>query len=223
MRRYGWAVSILTALSFLSCLPSRPSVAPLPPTVKSVEGYASLRLTRDGKTAKSRLSFVFVLPDRGRVEVIDPLGRTASLLFLTDDQAYLVLPKKRAYWRSERDEVMARLMGFSLSPEDLTHILTGQADRLVDWALEKDELGRVVRGRFSDLRFEIRQFFEAGPLPQLLVISRNETRGSIRVLRLSFNQSLRADALRLFFLDDASYRSASWEEVERWLGEEAER
>ncbi len=223
MRRYGWAVSILTALSLLSCLPSRPSVAPLPATVKSVEGYASFRMTRDGKTAKSRLSFVFLVPDRGRVEVIDPLGRTASLLFLTDDQAYLVLPKKRAYWKSGRDEVMSRLLGFSLSPEDLTHLLTGQADRLADWALEKDDRGRVVRGRFSDLRFEIRQFFDVGPLPQLLVLSRDEIRGSIRILRLNFNQSLRADALRLFFLDDGSYRPASWEEVERWLGEEAER
>ncbi|MFZ2054097.1 MAG: lipoprotein insertase outer membrane protein LolB [Candidatus Aminicenantales bacterium] len=198
-------------------------MAPLPPAVQSVEGYASLRLTSEGKTAKSRLSFVFHLPDKGRVEVIDPLGRTASLLFLADDQAYLVLPRKRAYWKSDREEVMSKLLGFALSPEDLTHILTGRADRLADWALEKDGRGRVVSGCLADLRFEIRQFFEPGPLPQLLVLSREETKGSLRILRLNFNQSLQADAFRLFFLDDEDYRLATWEEVERWLRDEAER
>jgi len=223
MRRSAGAISFLAALSLLSCYPSRPSVAPLPPSVKSIEGYASLRLTREGKTAKSRLSFVFLLPDRGRVEVIDPLGRTASILFLADDQAYLVLPGKRAYWRSGRDEVMSRLLGFALSPEDLTDILRGGADRLADWVLEKDGRGRVIRGRQADLLFEIRQFFEPGPLPQLLVLSREDAKGSLRILRLNFNQSLQADAFRLFFLDDGAYRPATWEEVERWLREEAER
>ncbi len=223
MRRSAQAVSFLAALFLFSCFPSRPSVAPLPSTVKSVEGYASLRLTQAGKTSKSRVSFIFLVSDRGRVEIIDPLGRTASLLFLVDDQAYLVLPRKHAYWKSDRDEVMSRLLGFALSPADLTDILTGRADRLADWVLERDDRGRVVRGRLAELKFEIRQFFESGPLPQLLVLSRDEARASLRVLRLDFNQSLRADAFRLFFLDDAAYRPAGWEEVERWLGEEAER
>jgi outer membrane biogenesis lipoprotein LolB len=223
MRRTARAVFFLAALSLLSCFPSRPSVAPLPPDVKSIEGYASFRLTREGRTAKSRISFVFLVPDRGRVELIDPLGRTASLLFLVDDQAYLVLPGKRAYWRADRDEVMSRLLGFALSPEDLTDILTGKADRLTDWALEKDSRGRIIRGRLADLQFEIRQFFEPGLLPQLLVLSREEIRGSLRVLRLNFNQALRTESFRLFFLEDGAYRSAAWEEVEQWLHEEAER
>jgi hypothetical protein len=223
MKRNAGVVSFLAAVSLLSCFSSRPSVAPLPPAVKSVEGYASLRLVREGKTAKSRLSFIFLVSGRGRVEVIDPLGRTASLLFLADDQAYLVLPRKRAYWKSDRDEVMSRLLGFALSPEDLTDILTGRADHLADWALEKDARGRVVRGRLGDLQFEVRQFFEPGPLPQLLVLSRDGIRGSLRILRLGFNQSLQADAFRLFFLDDSAYRPAEWEEIERWLQEEAGR
>ena len=188
-----------------------------------MEGYASLRLTRKGKAAKSRLSFVFVLPDRGRVEVIDPLGRTASVLFLDDVQAYLVLPRRRVYWKAGRDEVMTRLLGFALSPEDLTHILTGRADHLAGWTLEKDGRGRVVRGGRSGLRFEVRLFFEPGPLPQLVVLSRNGTSGSLRVLRLNFNQPLRPDAFRLFFLEEEGYRSATWEEVEQWFGEESGR
>ncbi|MGB7297465.1 MAG: lipoprotein insertase outer membrane protein LolB [Candidatus Aminicenantales bacterium] len=220
MRRSAWPVSLLVTLFLFSCFPSRPSVAPLPPAVQSVEGYASLRLTNEGKTAKSRLAFVFHVPDKGRVEVIDPLGRTASLLFLADDQAYLVLPRKRAYWKSDREEVMSKLLGFALSPEDLTHLLTGRADRLDDWALEKDGRGRVVRGRRTDLQFEIRQYFEPGPLPRLLVLSRGKTKGSLSILKLNFNQPLQADVFGLFFLNDTSYRSAGWEEVELWLREE---
>ncbi len=223
MRRTSRTLSLAAVLILASCFADRPSVAPLPPNVRSIEGYASLRLIREGKAAKSRMSFVFVIPDRGRVEVIDPLGRTVSILFLDGGQAYLVLPRKRAYWRAERDEAMTRLLGFSLSPEDMTHILTGRADRLAGWTLEKDGRGRVVRGGRSDLRFEIRLFFEPGPLPQLVVLSGNGTSGSLRVLRLDFNQALRPEAFRLFFLEEEGYRSAGWEEVERWLGEESGR
>ena len=223
MRRSAAACSLVASLALVSCFPRRPSVAPLPPSVRSVEGYASFRLTSEGKTAKSRLAFVFRVPSDGRVEVVDPLGRTASLLFLADDRAYLVLPRKHVYWESEREDVMSRLLGFALSPEALIHILTGRPQRLAGWILEKDGRGRVVRGSRGGLQFEIRQFFEPDPLPRLIVLSRDETRGSLSVLRLNFNQALRPDAFRLFFLDDEDYRAVSWEEVEGWLREEAER
>jgi len=207
------------AAALVSCLPSRPEVAPVPPTVESIEGFATFRMAREGETAKSKFSFLFRLPGQGRVEVIDPLGRTASILFLDDDVAYLVLPSRRAYWKSGREEVMSKLLGFALGTEDLAHILTGRADRLSGWHLEKDGKGRVVRGRREDLSFEIRQFFEPGPLPWLLVLSRAEDKGSLRVLRMNFNQPLKEKAFHYFFLGDDSYRPADWAEVERWLRE----
>jgi len=223
MRRSAPALLFLSALALLSCLPSRPAVAPLPPTVESVEGFATFRLAREGGTAKSKLSFLFRLPGQGRIEALDPFGRTASLLFLDDEEAYLVLPARRAYWKSGREEVMSKLLGFALGPEDLTHILTGRGDRLSGWTLEKDSQGRVVRGRREDLRFEVRQFFERSPLPRLLVLARAEDKASLRILRLSFNQPLKAKAFHLFFLDEGGYRPADWSEVEKWLRETAER
>jgi outer membrane biogenesis lipoprotein LolB len=180
-------------------------------------------MAREGGTVKSKLSFLFRLPGQGRIEVLDPLGRTASLLFLDDDVAYLVLPGRRAYWKSGCEEVMSKLLGFALGPEDLTHILTGRGDRLSGWTLEKDSQGRVVRGRREDLQFEVRQFFERSPLPRLLVFSRAEDKGSLRVLRMNFNQPLKAKAFHHFFLDEGGYRPADWNEVERWLRETAER
>jgi outer membrane biogenesis lipoprotein LolB len=223
MRRSAPALLILLALALFSCVPSRPAVAPPPAIVESVEGFASFRLTREGETAKSKLSFLLRLPGRGRIEVLDPLGRTASLLFLDDEVAYLVLPGRRAYWKSGREEVMSKLLGFSLGLEELTHLLTGRADRLSGWTLEKDSQGRVVRGRREDLRFEVRLFFEPSPVPRLLVLSRAEDRGSLRVLRMSFNQPLKEKAFYLFFLDESGYRPADWTEVEKWLRETAER
>ena len=223
MKRSAPALLFLSVLALFSCLPSRPAVAPLPPTVESVEGFATFRLAREGGTAKSKLSFLFRLPGQGRIEVFDPLGRTASLLFLDDEEAYLVLPARRAYWKSGRDEVMTKLLGFALGPEELTHILTGRADRLNGWSLEKDSQGRVIRGRREDLWFEVRQFFERSPLPRLLVLARAKDKGSLRILRLSFNQPLKAKAFHHFFLDEGGYRPADWNDVEKWLRETAER
>ena len=223
MKRSGPALLLLAAVALFSCLPSRPAIAPLPPTVESIEGFATFRLAREGETAKSKLSFLFRLPGQGRIEVLDPFGRTASILFLDNDVAYLVLPGRRAYWKSGREEVMSRLLGFALGTEDLVQILTGRADRLSGWNLEKDSEGRVVRGQREDLSFEIRQFFEPGPLPWLLILSRAEDKGSLRVLRMNFNQPLKENAFHYFFLDDGGYRPADWTEVERWLKETGER
>lgn len=223
MRRSAPALLFLSALTLFSCLPFRPAVSPLPPTVESIEGFATFRMAREGGTVKSKLSFLFRLPGQGRIEVLDPLGRTASILFLDDDVAYLVLPGRRAYWKSGCEEVMSKLLGFALGLEDLIHILTGRGDRLSGWTLEKDSQGRVVRGRREDLQFEVRQFFERSPLPRLLVLSRAEDKGSLRVLRMNFNQPLKAKAFHHFFLDEGGYRPTDWNEVERWLRETAER
>jgi outer membrane biogenesis lipoprotein LolB len=191
--------------------------------VESVEGYATFRLARGEQTAKSKLAFVFRLPGEGRFEVIDPLGRTASILLLDGEEAYLVLPTRRAYWQSGRTEVMAKLLGFDMTLEDLSAILTGRADRLDGWALERDGQGRVFRGRSEGAQFEIRQFFESSPVPRLLVIIRDEDKGSLRILRMSFNLPLKGTAFERSFLAREGYRSVDWNEVEGWLQERSER
>jgi outer membrane biogenesis lipoprotein LolB len=223
MRRSAPALLLFSAWALASCLPSRPAVSPVPPEVESVEGFASFRLAREGGTAKSRLSFLLHLPGEARIEILDPLGRTASLLFLNGEEAFLVLPSRHAYWRSGREDIMSKLLGFALDLRDLAHILSGRGDRLGGWILEKDSRGRVFRGRREEVGFEVRQFFEPGQVPRLVVFIREEDRGSLRVLRLSFNQPLKPQAFRHFFLEEGGYRPAEWPEVESWLRETAER
>jgi outer membrane biogenesis lipoprotein LolB len=211
------AVSLAAVVGLSACYPRRPSFSPPPPQITSIEGHASLRLTRSETTAKSRFSFVFLLPDMGRIEVSDPLGRTVSLLFLQKEEAFFVLSRKRLYWRSSREAVLSKLLGFTVSPEEMTEILSGKLDNLAAWDLEKDDRGRVVGGRRDELVFEVRQFFDGSRLPQILSLSGPGEQGLIKILRLNFNQPLKEGAFELAFLEDPRYSSSTWEEIEQWL------
>ncbi len=204
----------------ISCHPGTPRFSPLPPEVISIEGYASLKLTRGGETAKSRVSFVFVLPDRGRVEALDPFGRTVSILLMDNEEAFLVLPSKKAYWRAGREEALAKLLGFELNPKEITDILSGKADEMSGWDIERDGQGRTVRGERDSLRFEVRQFFGQSALPQLLALSRGGEKGTLKILRLNFNQPLKGAVFERAFLRDEAYRPATWAEMEKWLRDE---
>lgn len=215
------AAVLFPALIFLiACYPSRPSFSPLPPQVKSIEGYASLRLTREGGTVKSRFSFLFLLPGQGRIDVYDLLGRTVSSLFIEEDEAFFVLPSKKIYWGTTREEAMSKFLGFALSPQEMTAILSGKLEELGGWALERDGRARVVRGQRDELRFDVRQFFKDSRLPQLIALFHVGDRGSLRILRLKFNQPLKKDVFRLSFLEDEEFKPAAWVDIEKWLRHE---
>lgn len=215
------AALLFLAISFLiTCYPSRPSFSPLPPQVKSIEGYASFRLAREGGVAKSRFSFLFLLPGQGRIDIYAPLGRTISSLFIEENEAFFVLPSKKIYWRATREEAMSNILGFALSPQEMTTILSGELGELGGWNQERDGRGRVIRGQRDDLRFEVRQFFEDSRLPHLITLSHAGDKGTLRILRLNFNQPLKKDAFRLSFLEDEKYAAATWAEIEKWLRHE---
>ena len=210
----------ILGMSAAACLRVRPRVGTVPPTVESLEGYASWRLVRDGASARSRFSFLIALPDRGLIEITDPLNRTVSRLIFEGETAYLVLPGKHAYWGADRSEVMTRLLGFDFSPAELSALLSGREQGLTEWGLEADDRGRVVRGRRGDLTFSVRDFFDGGRLPRTVAFSNGTDQGSLRVIRLEFNRPLREGALRLSFLDDGRYRAVGWSEIEKWLRDE---
>lgn len=212
---FGALVSLASA-----CLFVRPSIGPVPSTLHSLEGYASWRLVRDGATARSRFSFLLVLPGRGLIEVTDPLNRTVSRLFLEGESAYLVLPGKHAYWEAARREVLTKFLGFDFSPEELSALVSGKGEGLHGWDLETDGRARIIGGRRGDLTFSVGRFFDNGRLPQTIALSNGTDRGSLRVIRLRFNQPPRQDAFRLSFLNDERYRAVTWTEIEEWLRNE---
>lgn len=219
--RAAAALFLFVAIMYLSgCHPSPPSLSPLPPEVKSVEGYASLRLTEDGTTVKSRFAFIFVLPSQGRIDVKDPLGRAVASLFIGENDGYFVLPSKKMYWGTDREEAMAKFLGFALSPQEIASLLTGKLENLDGWEAEKDEQNRVIRGWRDGLGFEVRQFFSDSRLPRLIDLAHAGASGSLKVLRLNFNQPPKKEAFRLAFLDDKDYTAAAWTDIEKWLRHE---
>jgi outer membrane biogenesis lipoprotein LolB len=213
-------VVLLAISALISCFPTRPSFSPLPPHVESIEGYASLRLTRDGETVKSRFSFLFLLPGQGRIDIFDPLGRTVSSLFIEADEAFFVLPSKKIYWETTREEALSRFLGFALAPQEMTAILSGKPEDLRGWELLRDSRDRVYRGLRGDIQFEVRQFFDGSRLPQLLALAHGGDRGSLRILRLNFNEPLKKNAFRLSFLQDEKYTATTWAGIEKWLRHE---
>lgn len=217
----GLGLLILAASFTSACFRPRASFTPPPPRIESIEGYASLLLRQEGSTAKSRFSFVFSFPERGRVEVAKPLGGTAAILFLGKDEAFFVLPAKKAYWKSTQEDAVAKFLGFALRLDEITALLSGRLAGWKDWALQKDDRGRVVRGERGSLKFEVNRFFGDTPLPWQIVFSGDGSRGSLKILHISFNKPLKKDAYRLFFLEDKSYRFASWDEIEKWVRDES--
>jgi outer membrane biogenesis lipoprotein LolB len=203
-----------------ACLFVRTSLGPVPASVSSLEGYASWRLVREGASSRARFSFLLVLPARGLIEVTDPLNRTVSRLFLEGETAYLVLPGKKAFWQASRGDVMTKLLGFDLSPEELAALLCGRAEGLTGWSLETDDRARVIGGRRGELTFSVGQFFDGGRQPQTIAMANGAARGSLRIIRLQFNQPPRPDSFRLDFLADERYRAVGWPEIEAWLRNE---
>ena len=175
---------------------------------------------RDGASARSRFTFLIVLPDRGVIEITDPLHRTVSRLVFDGKTAYLVLPGKRAYWQADRSEIMTKLLGLDISPAELAALLSGREQSLSGWSLEADDRGRIVGGHRSGLEFLVRDFFNGGRLPRTIDFSNGTDQGSLRVSRLQFNQPPREGALSLSFLDDDRYRAVGWTEIEAWLRDE---
>jgi hypothetical protein len=102
----------------------------------------------------------------------------------------------------------------------MTSILSGRLEDQSGWDLDKDAQDRIVRGRRETLRFEVRQFFGASHLPRLLGLSSSGDRGSLKILRLNFNQRLKKDAFRPSFLEDKNYSAATWAEIDKWLRHE---
>jgi len=203
----------------VNCRHYRFSFVPLPSKIESLEGYASLNISGERGKAKSKFSFLFLLPDQGRIEVFDLLGRRIYSLFIEEEEAFFVLPSKKVYWQGKREEIIDKFLGFALSPKEMGHLLSGQWEGMqMEWNLEKDDKGRVVAGNREELRFEVKEFFAQSSMPRLVFFNHSLDRGRLKIFTINFNQPIKGDVFRLSFLDD--FVSKTWEEIERMLDNE---
>ncbi len=224
--RIAEAAIILAAAAGLlaACRPPAPRLKP-PETIRSVEGYASLRLEGEAGSVKSRFSFQVRLPSQGRIEVFDLLGRVVFYFVLGGPEARLVLPSEKVYWPASSSEVMDKFLGFALSLEEWTSLFSGvwPAAAAPDqdpsgWTVTRDGRGRVISGLKGMVRFDVKEFFAGSPSPRRLTFDGQTSRGSLTVLDLRFNVAGRDEVFSLGLPE--AYQPKTWDEIERLLQRE---
>ena len=189
----------------------------------TLDGFGSLSLRGAGGSLRGRFSFLLSLPDTGRVEVLDPFGRTRAVLIFREREAAMLLPSRRAYWSGPEEELMAHFLGFGLGAQDLAGLIGGRwagagTPEITGWTLERDREGRVRAGAKGEFRFEVEEFFGKTSVPRSVGISRAGEPGRLRVLQIRFNRPPRGDAFGLSVLNGMDRKT--WAEMEDFLGDE---
>ena len=221
-----FSTAVFLSLSFLvNCLPSRVSLLPLPSRIESIEGYASIKITGEEESTRSKFSFLFHLPHRGRVEVSNWFGKTLYQIIIVEENAFFILPSKRVFWQGEEEEIIQKFLGFRVNLYEMISFLSGQwkeSDITVQgkawmesWNLEKDKDGRVLAGQRGELFFEVEEFFDNTPFARILNFRHPLSRGRLRTLKINLNRPIKKDAFSIAFLE--RFEEKSWVEIEKMV------
>lgn len=212
--RFSLVASLLTALSVAACAGRVPSLVPPSGGIEAVEGFASASISGADAAAKGRFAFVFRRPGFGRIEAVDPIGRTAFLVVFRGDRAWFVLPGKKAYAEDDARVTMERFLGTSLLPDEALALLSGLWAGFgpeSGWTLERDERGRVARCGRDGFLFTVREFFPGGGVPRRIDLLGEGTSGRLKVLELTFDPAAREAVFDTAFL--RGYAPKTWEEI----------
>ncbi len=79
--------------------------------------------------ARGRVYFM-MMPGRGKMEINDPTGRLVLTGLWTNEAGWLVLPSEKVYWegKGKDADIIAKLIGFSVSPEELLLWIIGRTE-----------------------------------------------------------------------------------------------
>lgn len=232
LKFYLFTSVTLALLVLAGCRPSGVLLQPVPAEIERIEGHASLRITTEQGSTRSKFTFLFQLPQpqQGRIEVSDALlGRTLYQIIMDRERAVFVLPSKKVYWEGEEEEIINTFLGFRLNLGEMISLLRGEwageegeeesgknAER---WDLDRDEAGRIVAGKRGNLSFEVKEFLSSSGLPRILIFQHPLNSGRLKILRVDFNRPVKKKkAFSFDFL--ASYQHVSWEEMEKILADE---
>lgn len=208
---------------FSSCQAPPISLSPVPSHIDRIEGHASLIITGDQGTARSKFSFLFQLPSRGRIDVSGALGSVLYRIFIHDGKAYFIVPSKKVYWESQEEEIIDKFMGFQLNLAEMINLLSGNWDQedlaskkgLGDWIFTKDQKGRIVSGKRNDLRFEVKSFIEDTPFARLFIFEHPLSTGQVKVLSINLNRPIKPNAFSKKFIEE--YQPRTWAEIQELL------
>ncbi len=218
------SVVICFVIGFFSNCQTPPiSLSPLPSRIDRIEGHASLVITGDQGTARSKFSFLFQLPSRGRIDVSGAIGSVLYRIFIYDGEAYFIVPSKKVYWQGHEEAIIDKFMGFQLNLAEMINLLSGNWDQedlaskkgLRDWVFAKDQKGRIVSGQRVDLCFEVKSFIEDTPFARLFVFKHPLSTGQVKVLSINLNRPIKPDAFSKKFVE--KYQSKTWAEIQELL------
>jgi hypothetical protein len=197
-------------------------ISPVPEQIKNIQGYASLKITTEGDSARSKFSFLLVLPDRGRIDVTDFLGRSVYQIIIGRESAYLVVPSKKVYWQGAEEDIIDKFLGFPVSIDEMINIFSGRWPapnhsrlKLDFWILDRDEKGRIISGQRGELRFVVEEFIAETFIAHRLFFEHPLSEGRLRVIKMDFNQMYKTEAFDKDFLD--KYTQKTWPDIQEML------
>lgn len=205
---------LVLALAASACFARPPRLVPPAGGVQAVEGFGAASVTGAEASLKGKFGFVFRRPGLGRIEAVDPLGRTAFLIVFHDDRAWFVLPGRKIYAEDGAAVMMERFLGVALPPDEALALLSGTWGADGDgggWAVERDAEGRVVRGARDGFALTVRAFFPGAGVPREIAVQGPGASGRVKVLKLGFDPPERPDAFETAFL--RTYAAKTWEEI----------
>jgi len=204
---------ILLAVSVLAaCVRRPPHLVPPAGHVEAVEGYGSASIAGADASVKGKFGFVFRRPGLGRIEAVDPIGRTAFLIVVRGERAWFALPGRKVYAEDAAAVMMERFLGVALLPDEAVRLISGiWGDGESGWSVEAGAGGHVDRGVCGEYSFTVLRYFPGDGVPREIALEGPGTSGRVKVLKLGFNPPPRdevfaADFTRVFALK-------TWEEI----------
>ncbi|MFC2160297.1 hypothetical protein ACFLRX_01450 [Acidobacteriota bacterium] len=199
-------------------------LAPSADQVKEIEGYASLRISTNQEMTRSRVSFLFLPPSNGRIEVLDPLGQVHYQLFFVDGLAYFVVPANKVFWQGPEEEIMSKLFGFQLSLSDVVGLMSGywlnpgekkMVDEMDSWTFLMNKNGWIQSGQRKEFKFAVEEYFDQTPWVKEVLFFHPHTEGRLKILGVNFNQPVSDMAFATSF--SLRYSKKTWEEIRKIL------
>jgi outer membrane biogenesis lipoprotein LolB len=212
--RFSRLALLLAILGAASCAGRPPILVPPPSGVDAVEGFAAASIAGAEASIKGKFAFLFRRPGLGRVEAVDPIGRTAFIIHFREGRAWFVLPSKKVYAEDDAEVMMRRFIGIALRPDDTLSLLSGiwpEGGEAGGWSVARDGQGRVAGGERDGFGFKVRDYFRGGAAPRQVEVSGAGTAGRIKVLKLAFNPAPRDEAFDTAFL--ARFAAKTWDEL----------
>lgn len=218
--RVPLAAPLLIALSLTSCAVRPPRLVPPLGGVEAVEGFGSASIVGAEASVKGKFGFVFRGAGLGRVEAVDPIGRTAFLILFREGRGWFVLPGRKAYAEDAAGVMMERFLGVAIEPREAVLLLSGAwssgapvrpGPGEAAWLLEHDAEGRVVRGTHGEFSFAVKSFFPGDGVPREIALTGPDTSGRVKVLKAAFNQPRRDEAFDVAFL--SRFTVKTWDEI----------